>query len=423
MSSSGVRWRRQFQAAIDPQWFGALIEDQSPGFDSGPAIQAAKLVAEARKLILALPNGMLNCSSDVVINPGTTIYGNGQEVSEIKMTGTAKFISLREHTVDFADLRDFKIRQGGTATRGLDIGTLRRSTVTNVYVFGFTVGVVLDMGVNLVANYWNRLTNVTAECTGQLAVGSIGFLFGTNIHATYPDTDYNVLIGCKSFQCETALFGVNMIGCNITGHQCTVVGTALNLLSGNNNKIQLVAENCLRMGGAAAAANGNILDLYNDGDLATPFEDNGWNFHQGQILGQQLLANASREIDSFVKDRINSSHTGANRSLFIVTTDAPHAAYTVTTTCSGYIAGTSAFASIQVWDVIRNSGGTPVVTLVRTTGDAVLYTTVAPNGEVVWYINGTAGQLTVANTTVNIQGFSTTQSNPYAKFINYKRAF
>lgn len=424
VSSNGVRWKRQYEGAVDIRWFGAISAENEAGFDSTAAIVAAKAVADAANQALLIANGKYNCSAVITINTSNMIIGNGQEASKIRFTGAGNLQSNRLATQDFVELRYFSIERApsGTANIGLDIGTLRRAIVDTVYVRGFKIGVSQDMGVELVANYWNRLFNVTAECTGQEAAGSVGFLFGNNVHTSYPDTDYNNMVGCKSFVCETAILGVNMIGCKIIGHQCTVVGTALNLISGNNNHIQLVAENCFRMGGASALTHSNHLDLYNDGNLAVPFNDLGWNFHSGQILTQQRLANDSREIDSFIKDRINVVHTLATRGVFIVTTSADNAAYTVTTTCCGYISGVSGISCIQVWDVRRISGETPVVTLVRTTGTSPLYTDVAANGEVLWSVNGNAESLSVLNITVNIEGFSTPEANPFAQLINYKRA-
>lgn len=424
VSSNGmITWYRIFKDGVDPQWWGAIIDEVSPGFDSSTAIQAAKAYAETSKLMMRLPNGTLNCSSDIVLNQSTTIHGNGQEVSIIKMTGNAKFVSSRPATVDFVDLRDFRIKQGGTNDRGLDIGTLRRGIIQNIYVEGFKIGVALDMGVSLVANYWNRLINVTASCTGQTSAGSIGFLFGNTINATYPDTDYNVLMGCKSFGCETAIFMINSIGCQVIGHQATVVGTALNILSGNNNYVQIMAENCLRMGGAESAANGNKFELYNDGDLATPFLDKGWNKHSGQIIGQKTIANDFREGDCKITDRIYAAFTAATQQLFVVKTPAKHAAFTVTTTCSGYIAGTVSFVAVQIWDVTRRDGLTPVVTAVRTSGTAVLTVNAAPDGDVTWSLTGNASVLTISNTTVSIQGYSVVETFPYGKPIGYQKLF
>lgn len=423
VASNGARWKRQYQGNVDIQWFGALPENQSPGFDSGPAIQLAKTYAESKSQGIQIPNGQFNCSSQIVLNQATTIQGNGQEVSILNMTGTANVMSFRTFTVDYVDLRNFKIKQGGTATRGLDIGTIRRGLVENVYVEGFKEGVILDMGVSLVANYWNRLINVTASCTGQADPDSIGFRLGNTTNVTYPDTDYNVMIGCKSFGCETAIFAINCIGMTILGHQATVVGTALNMLAGNNNNIEIYAENCLRMGGATENVNGNRFALYNDGDLAMPFLDLGWNFHSGQIINQKTIANNFRRGDTEITDRIYAAFTAASAQLFAVKTPSRHAAYTVTTTTSGYIAATSSFVSVQVWDVVRKDGNTPIVTAVRSSGTAVLTVNAAPNGDVTWSIPGDATKLTISNTSVDIQGYSVIETFPYGKPLGYQKLF
>lgn len=405
--------------SVSPLQFGAIGDGTA---DDTAAVVAAKAQAELSGKALYLPGGhTFTCSTDLVIADNAVIYGDSQSTSTLKMTGAARIVSRRTSVVDYAELRNFRLLQGGTATTGLDIGTLRRSLVQNVYVQGFKVGVALDIGVSLVANYWNRLFNVTADCTGQTASGSVGFLMGNATNATYPDTDYNNLVGCKSFNCETAVKGVNMIGCKITGHQATVVGTALTLTSGNNNEVQMIAENCTNMGSAGVNAIGNKLDLYNDGGVASAFVDNGWNHHGGHIIGTQIIGPAIKTMDSFVRDRINLGRVAATTDLFRVTLGATEFAATVTLTCAGYTQATADFGGVQVWDIIKLGGGTPVATLIRSTGTNKFTVTTAADGSCTWAIAGHATNLTVANTSVLIQGIGTPQASPYVARMKYER--
>lgn len=356
--------------------------------DDGPAIQKAKTYAEANKRALRWPDGVYLCSSDLVLNIGTTWRGAGKYTCELRMTGTAKVQSSRAATVDFVEIQDMKISQGGTADTGLDIGTLRRGLIQNVRVEGFKIGVSLDIGVSLVANYWNRLINVEAECTGQNAAGSIGFLLGNNTQATYPDTDYNNLVSCKSFSCETAIKGVNMIGCKITGHQATVVGTALTLLSGNNNQIEILAENCTNLGSAAAGTLANDIKIFNDGGNAAAFVDNGWNYIGDQLLAFPTFSNAVKSLDCFVKDRIFFGAVALSKPMFKLNLDGDQGVTTVTLAYAGQIAGVLSISGVAVWDIVKPAAGVaPVAILQRMTGPTM--GTASFSGSVMTVVSGT----------------------------------
>ena len=236
-----------------------------------------------------------------------------------------------------------------------------------------------------------------------------------------PDLDYNDFYGCKAFNCESAITAYNIIGCVISGFQGTANTTALQLYLGNNNNIELVAELTTNMGTAQSQTLGNTLSLYNDGRLSTDFVDNGLNHVKNQILGQPTISNPDRLLDCFVRDRVFASFTAASQNIFQIVFSSAEVAVTVTTTSCGYIAATSEFASVQVWDITRTGGGAFTVTPIRTTGTAGVLTATAGAGQVTWAMAGNAIAATVAQTIVNIQGCGVVQTYPYMQNLGYLR--
>ena len=404
--------------------FGAIPIEENVNFDSGDAILAALAFCRANNNAgLDIGTGTYITTKSIILYQRDSMWGYGQNVSTIQLSGNAKFQTFRGYAIDSIDLRDFKLTKGGTVDTGLDIGTSRRGVYSNIGVSGFKIGVNLDIGEVLVANYWNRLTNIEVSCPSRETVGSVAFQLGNNVNVQFPDTDYNTLVGCKSFTCETAIKMTNAIGCQITGHQCTVVGNALIIESGNNNVVELVAENCTNMGYATAKARGNRLNLYNDGDLAKAFADAGWNYHIGQIHGVPTMANDSRELDCRIIDRVMTSFSTPLKKICSVLTNANHAAYTVTITYSGHTIGETAFAGVQVFDVRRTGVSTPTATLVRSTGPSAKVTAIASfNGNMEFNLSGSSsGNLTVCNVCVEVMGSQSLEVYPWVKPVAYTR--
>jgi hypothetical protein len=392
--------------------------------DTAP-ILAANAYAESIGAPLQLPYGTAVFKDAVFqLNPKTTVIGSGMATTALKMTGTASVQSVRGGgAVDRVELHDFAILQNGTAAVGLDIGTLRQSTIADVWVDGFTIGVNLDIIGTNVGNYWNRLSNVVAAGPGKSVAGSIGFNFGNAYggSSTYPDTDYNSLIGCKSYVCDTAIKFTNAIGCRVLAHHAVQTKNGLVVLAGNDNFVQMTCEAVDSMGSAAAGTISNRFDLYNDGGIATPFVDSGWNQHMPSNLSSQEVAQPYKTLDCFVQDRINSARIGASTALFKVQMTAAEAAMRITLVVAGYTSGTAEFAGVHTWIVLRTGTGTPAVTLLSTTGTNQFTVAAAANGEVTWSISGHASNLTVANTIVEIQGIGTPQGSPYKAFNQYVR--
>jgi hypothetical protein len=394
--------------------------------DDTAAIQAAINYAYANKLSLYFPAGIYLISSVITLTTqaftdSLVIYGAGYDITVFKCNGTAFFQSNQAQNNDYIYLSDFTISKNTSSnTIGLDIGTVRNSFFMNLKVANFLTAISISINQGF-GNYWNRFINVEANC-GASPAGSKGWVFGNNdVGAAFHDLDYNDFYGCKSFGCETGIYAYNVIACTVSGHQVTACTTALTLLAGNNNRIELNAEAVTNMGSAASETLANKLDLYNDGNLATTFVDNGTNYLTGNLLNLPLLPNNYKTIDSFVQDRIFSSVTAATTPLFSVDMSAREGAMTVTLTTSGYIAGTSESAGIQVWDVIRTGNGTPTITLVRTTGTNLFTVAATSGGVVTWTIAGNASAQSFYNTVVNIQGIGVPQAYPWNKIFSYAR--
>lgn len=341
--------------------------------NSTAAILAAKADAEATGKVLYIPPGKFMLDQKLTLMPNTTYRGAGANASTLYCVGSGCLESLRgSGAIDSVDMRDFTIEAAANvaATTGLGVGTVRQSTFQDMRVLGFLVGVSVDViGIN-VGNYWNRFINVTSACVSRETVGSISFKLGNNYPSgsTYPDTDYNVFIGCKSYTCETAIMAINAIGCRVHDHHSVVVGTGLNLIKGNDNYFQMTCENTLRLGGALAGTISNTIDIYNDGALSTLFTDQGWNHVVPRNLSTSVSPVPLKTLDCFVQDRVFTSTVGLARPMFKLQLAAHEAVATVTLAYSGYTAGVNEHAGVASWDIFRTGGSTPVAVLSRMVG-------------------------------------------------------
>jgi hypothetical protein len=412
--------------------FGA---DPTGTNDSRAQIQAAIDAGAATNRPVFIPAGTYRIDSVLTLSSSSTpylngvkIYGAGNKQTVLNCTGTGFVQSNQTQVNDNIKLFDFGIvNVSSSATRGLDIGTVRNSLFVNLEVKNFLICFAVR-GNQGVGNWWNRFYNCEAVATGLAVVGSKGWELGndgTNIPTTglpnIPDLDYNDFYGCKAFDCESAITAHNIIGCVISGFQATSNATALQFYKGNNNDIELNAEAVTNMGFAQGSTLANTLRLYNDGRLSVDFIDGGLNQVKNQILGQPTLANPDRLLDCFVRDRLGVSFTAASKDIFQAAFTAPEVAVTVTTTTSGYIETVSEFASVQVWDITRTAGGAFTVTPIRTTGTAGVLTATAGSGNVVWSIAGNAAKATVAQVIVEMQGAGVVQTYPYMESLGYLR--
>lgn len=419
-------------AVISVLQFGA---DPTGVADSTSAIQSAINEGLATNTPVFIPDGEYKITSVITLSSAPTpyltgikVFGAGMRQSVLKCYGTAFVRSNQTQVNDNIQLFDFGIvNVSSSATRGLDIGTVRNSLFVNLEVKNF-LSCFAVRGNQGVGNWWNRFYNCEAVATGLAVVGSKGWELGndgTNVPSTglpnIPDLDYNDFYGCKAFDCESAITAFNIIGCVISGFQATSNTTALQFYKGNNNDIELNAEAVTNMGFAQGPTLANTLRLYNDGRLSVDFIDSGLNQVKNQILGQPTLANPDRLLDCFVRDRLGVAFTAASQNIFQIAFSAVEVAVTVTTTSCGYITGTSEFASVQVWDITRTASGAFTVTPIRTTGTAGVLTATPGSGNVVFSMAGNALQQTVGQVIVNIQGYGVVQTYPYAQNLGYLR--
>lgn len=412
--------------------FGA---DPTGTNDSRAQIQAAIDAGLATNRPVFIPAGTYRIASVLTLSSSSTpylngvkIYGAGTKQTVLNCTGTGFVQSNQTQVNDNIQLFDFGIvNVSSSATRGLDIGTVRNSLFVNLEVKNF-LSCFAVRGNQGVGNWWNRFYNCEAVATGLAVVGSKGWELGndgTNVPSTglpnIPDLDYNDFYGCKAFDCESAITAFNIIGCVISGFQATSNTTALQFYKGNNNDIELNAEAVTNMGFAQGPTLANTLRLYNDGRLSVDFIDGGLNQVKNQILGHPTLANPDRLLDCFVRDRLGVAFTAASKNIFQIAFSAVEVAVTVTTTSCGYITGTSEFASVQVWDITRTASGAFTVTPIRTTGTAGVLTATPGSGNVVFSMAGDAVQQTVGQVIVNIQGVGVVQTYPYMESLGYLR--
>jgi len=420
-----------------------LVEDvynvKLAGADSTGAVSAVTIfntvlaLALTNNKTMSIPAGSYKLDSVWTLSSSGTPYlsgvrikGAGQRQTILSCTGTGYVRSNQTQVNDNIYMSDLSIvNTSSSATRGLDIGTVRDSLFENIDVrlFPTGFGVRVNQGV---ANWWNRFYNCEAWSTS--AAGSIGWELGNDgLVATgtglaiIPDLDYNDFYGCKAFSCETAVKAYNVIGCLISGFQATDHTTMLKLYAGNNNEIEMVAESVTDMGFASAGTLANTLSLYNDGAISTAFVDSGLNRIEGQILGQPSLPNSLSALDCFMQDRLYVSFIAATKSLFSITFTSVEVAATVTITTCGYIVATSEFASVQVFDVTRTAGGAYTITSVRATGTAGVITAAAGASVVTFTIAGHAVAQTIAQSVIQVQGIGVVQAYPYMQSLNYDR--
>jgi hypothetical protein len=409
--------------------------DPTGAADSTQAIKDAIAAGFATNNAIYLPAGNYKISSVITLQSsgtpyltGVKLFGAGPKQSVLQCTGTAFIQSAQDRVNDNIVVSDLSVvNVSSSATIGMDIGTVRLSTFTNVIVNGFLVqwSVSVNRGV---ANWWNRFFNCEGSGTGSSVSGSIGWALGND--GTPPpifglsvitDLDYNDFYGCKSFSVETGIKVYNAIGCVISGHQVTAVENALVMDAGRNNDIQLVAEACTNMGSAAAGTRANTISMYNDGGLATPFVNSGVNAIENQILEESSLANPLKTLDCFTQDRYSTSFTALTKNVFDLLCPSREIAATVTTTTCGYKVGVAEFASVQVWDITRTGGGAITVTAVRTTGTAGVLTATAGVNKVTWALSGDAAAQTIAQSIVQIQGIGVPQVFPFIETLTYVR--
>lgn len=412
--------------------FGA---DPTGVADSTTAIQSAINQGLATNTPVYIPAGEYKISSVITLSSSSTpfltgvkVFGAGQRQSILKCYGTAFVQSNQTQVNDNIQLFDLTIENvSSAAPRGLDIGTVRDGLFVNVDVRNFNISFAVRINQG-VANWWNRFYNCEAWGPGSSVAGSVGWELGndgTNVPSTglpnISDLDYNDFYGCKAFDCESAITALDIIGCVISGFMANSSATALQMYAGNNNRIELNAEAVTNMGFSQAPTSANTIRMYNDGRLATDFIDGGFNYIENQIIGEPSLANASRLLDCFVRDRVFADFTAASKNIFQIAFSAPNVAATVTTTTSGYITGASTFASVQVWDIVRTGGGAFTVTPIRTTGTAGVITATAGSGNVVFAMAGDAARLTVGQVIVHVQGAGVVQTFPYMQELGYLR--
>jgi hypothetical protein len=411
--------------------FGA---DPTGVADSTTIIQTAIDQGLATNTPVFIPAGEYRITSVITLSSSATpflngvkVFGAGSKQSVLKCYGTAFIQSNQTQVNDNIQVFDLSvIKATSTAQIGMDIGTVRLSTFTNVVVNGFTVQWALRVNQG-VANWWNRFYNCEGGGDG-VTPNSVGWLFGndgTNVPTTglpnISDLDYNVFYGCKSFSVTVGIMVLHAIGCVVSGHQNSAVTTALQVYQGSNNDIELNAELVTNMGFAQGTTIANTFRLYNDGRLAADFVDSGVNHVKNQILGQPSLSNPDRLLDCFVRDRLGVSFTAASQNIFQIAFSSVEVAVTVTTTSCGYIVGTSEFASVQVWDITRTGGGAFTVTPIRTTGTSGVLTATAGSGNVTFAMAGNASAQLVGQTVVNIQGCGVVQTYPFMQNLGYLR--
>jgi hypothetical protein len=403
--------------------------------DSTSAIQTAINQGLATNQPVFIPAGNYRISSVITLSSsptpyltGVKIFGAGMRQSVLKCYSTAFVQSNQTQVNDNIQLSDFGIvNVSSSATRGLDIGTVRGSLFVNLEVKNF-LSCFAVRGNQGVGNWWNRFYNCEAVSTGLAVVGSKGWELGndgTNVPTTglpnIPDLDYADFYGCKAFDCESAITAFNIIGCVISGFLANSSATALQFYKGNNNYIELNGEAVSNMGFAQGPTLANDLRLYSDGRLATDFDDGGLNQVNNQILAQPTLPNTYRTLDCFAQDRLGVSFTAASQNIFQIAFTSVEAAVTVTTTSCGYIVGTSEFASVQVWDITRTASGAFTVTPIRTTGTAGVLTATAGSGNVVFAMAGNASAALVGQVIVDVQGVGVIQTYPFMQSLGYLR--
>jgi hypothetical protein len=410
--------------------FGA---DATGVADSTSSIQTAIDQGLATNTPVFLPAGEYKITSVITLSSSATpylnsvkVFGAGQRQSVLKCYGTAYVRSNQTQVNDNIQIFDLSIvNDSSSATRGLDIGTVRGGLFTNVTVrlFQICFAVRINQGV---ANWWNRFYNCEAWSTG--AAGTVGWELGndgTNVPSTglpnIPDLDYNNFYGCKAFDCAVSLQIQNAISCVISGFLANSSATALQVYKGNNNFIEVYGEAITNLGFSQSPTLANTISVYNDGRLAVDFIDDGLNQITNQILGQPSLPNPDRLLDCFARDRVFASFTAASKNIFQISFSSVEVAVTVTTTSCGYIVGTSEFASVQVWDITRTGGGSFTVTPIRTTGTAGVLTATAGSGNVVFAMAGNASAALVGQVIVNIQGVGVVQTYPYMQNLGYLR--
>ena len=383
---------------------------------------SASCIAAAQALVV--PAGSYQINLPFTLNQNCRIIGSGNQQTAFLCTGTDNFISNQAQVNDFVQISDIKIKNvSSSAYNGLDIGTVRHSTFTNLSVQLFTTQYAIWVNVNGIANWYNRFYNCEAWGSGSTGTG---FYLGNSGISTPPDLDYNDFYGCSSYSLSVGIQIENAISCQIHGHQVTSCTTALVIVSGNNNIISLNAELTTNMGSAASGTLSNTLSLYNDGLLATPFVDNGTNLIQCQTLGNQVLPNPYRAIDCSIIDRLSFGSTAASFPLFHINMTDREFSGTVTVMSSGLIQGQTEFATVQVWDVVMSAGGTPVVTLVRTNatgslGSGGTVSATASSGKVQWTIAGNVSFTLLAQVVVKIEGVGAHNLVPYMQPLGYVR--
>ena len=412
--------------------FGA---DPTGVADSTSAIQTAIDDGLADNIPVFIPAGTYKISSVLTLSSSATpylngvkVFGAGQRQTTLKCYGTGFVRSNQTQVNDNIQLSDLSIvNESSSAIRGLDIGTVRDGLFVNVDVrlFQICFSVRINQGV---ANWWNRFYNCEAWSKGSGIAGTIGWELGndgTNVPSTglpnIPDLDYNNFYGCKAFDAEVGLQIQYAISCVISGFLSNSCATALQVYKGNNNFIEVYGEAITNVGFAQSLTLANTISVYNDGRLAVDFIDNGLNQITNQILEQPSLPNIDKLLDCFVRDRVFCDFTAASKNIFQIAFSAVEAAVTVTTTSCGYIAGTSEFASVQVWDITRTASGAFTITPIRTTGTAGVLTATAGSGNVIFSMAGNASAALVGQTVVNVQGVGVVQVYPFMQKLGYLR--
>ena len=172
-AGTGAATTRTVQAKLREQIsvkdFGA---DPTGSADSTAAIVAAIAAVPSTGGTVYFPAGTYKFSGLVLPNIyGLKLIGAGRYATVLSYTGSGTAISFTSQTAYL--LESFKLLDAGTGTVGIDITNQTMSEIHNVYISGFTKGILATIGTG--GCYWNRIHHCFIDvCTHGIHISSAG---------------------------------------------------------------------------------------------------------------------------------------------------------------------------------------------------------------------------------------------------------
>lgn len=399
---------------VKAAWFGA-----KPDGATESSVPTGRALMAAKNTPVELDSGTYRWDAGITIKGNATdgyqkLIGPSTKACLIECYGSVAGIQSDQAALaENVELSGFTLRKvGSLGTQiGLDLGTIRSSTVKNIGVEEFQIGLALRKNIDAIGNYYNYIKNVSVGAAGTPA-GSVGFKIGSDpaeylpsVH-TNTEGNANSLEGCIVAGMETGLW---IYGTGNTAKAMKIIGCddGVTISAGFDNRVQAYIESQTgqSMGSAVAGADGNYLDFFNDALNCTPFVDSAWNFITGNMQAGSLGYPAPhRALDCSVLDHISFTGVGVAVPIFSVKIPEVNGAIRVTATLAGFTFTINNWAGIQQWNVYKTASGTPTIGAVTTTGDNKFTVAAAADGTVTWSIAGDAVQFTTVQVAVQIQG-------------------